>query len=72
MDISQRHPGPDNQRTGAVTRTGHAQVGNTHRQGSHRHGRPNPSRLAENDKEDHLHNMHERLSAMIRRAVGSG
>ena len=47
IDISQRHPDPDNQRTGGVTRTGHAQVGNTHRKGSHRHGRPNPSRVAE-------------------------
>jgi len=40
-------PDPETSSTGTVTRTEHAQVGTRHRTSSHRHRRPNPSRVAE-------------------------
>jgi hypothetical protein len=57
IDIRQRHPDPDHQAAKTITRTDHAQTGNTHSEGSHRHGRPTRN-SGRNDKEDHLHNMH--------------
>jgi hypothetical protein len=47
IHIGQRHPDPDSQLTGAVTRTRHAKTSSAHSKGSHRHGRHNPSRVVE-------------------------
>jgi hypothetical protein len=55
--IGQRHPEPDNQPTGAVTRTGHAQISSTHSTSFPSSPTAQPVKGGRNDKEDHVHNM---------------